>query len=127
VTLSATPFARGSVTSEQAARAIRESATPLCRLVLDMVKACGIHGATRDELEVHCNLKGNTLRPRVKTLLDAGLVVISDEVRRTASGRPAEVLVAKGFADVANPLMVPVGGGDASGVNSDQVKTGWPS
>lgn len=97
-TLTSAPYAPRSITSRAASRAIREASTPLCLRVLTEIRSKTIHGCTRDELERDLEIKGNTLRPRVKALLDAGLVVLSDEQRRTASGCAAEVLIAKEWA-----------------------------
>ncbi len=96
--MSLAPYVRGSLTSEQAAKAISDSAAPLCRQVLRLIRDHGVNGLTREELETVSGLKGNTIRPRVRTLMDAGLIIASDEVRRTASGQRAQVLITPEFA-----------------------------
>ncbi|MBS2028746.1 MAG: MarR family transcriptional regulator [Deltaproteobacteria bacterium] len=93
-----TPPSNGTVTSDAAAEAIKPSAATLRALVLAAVSNSGPHGVTRQEIEERTQLEGNTVRPRVKELLAAGLVVETDRVRDTRSGRAAFVLVAKEFA-----------------------------
>lgn len=94
------PFAPGSSTSRAAAQAVAARLPKLQAEVLEFVRARGARGATREELEQGLNMSGNTVRPRVKELLNpyrAGgpLLRVSDERRPTRSGMAAEVLVAR--------------------------------
>lgn len=63
------------------------------RQILRALFLAGINGCTRDELQINCMIDGNSVRPRVAELTATGLIEKSDEVRRTNSGRKAEVLV----------------------------------
>lgn len=85
-----------TATSIAAADSIRESVSQLQAKVLSELKRRGDYGATRDELSLALSMLGNTLRPRVKELLDKGLIVETNERRQTASGRMAVVLKLKG-------------------------------
>ncbi len=86
------PYAPDSATSYAAAGRIEPRAATLRGQVLAQLRACGEHGATREELETSLNLNGSTLRPRVWELLKAGLVYVSSVKRPTRSGCEADVL-----------------------------------
>jgi hypothetical protein len=96
------PSAPGSTTSRQAAVAIVDHAAAQRELVMQHIRAAGVHGLTRKEIEAATGLSGDSVRPRCWELLGNGghpvRLAISDEVRRTASGRPCEVLLALEFA-----------------------------
>lgn len=92
--LSSTPYASRSITSRAAAKSMRQAATPLCRLVFARIKESGINGMTAQELEQALGMAGNTVRPRLVSLKEAKLITVSDEIRRSPSGRACEVLVA---------------------------------
>jgi hypothetical protein len=85
----------GTDTSIAAAQDIEPHLDRLCAVVYEAIKSRGMDGATREELESLTDLPGNTVRPRCKRLLFLGLVTPCPhgQVRRTASGRAAEVLV----------------------------------
>lgn len=88
------PYARDSATSKAAAHQVSGSmkATQQ-RQILRALFLAGVNGCTRDELQIECMIDSNSVRPRVSELCGAGLIEKSDEIRRTASGRKAEVLV----------------------------------
>lgn len=83
----------GTATSREAARLIGSKAATDRRRVLDYLKARGREGATDREIGEALSLGGDTVRPRRWELVHAGLVVDSDETRRTPSGRNATVWV----------------------------------
>lgn len=79
----------GSETSRDAAHAIRREMPRLEALVLSALSGCS--GMTAQGLEVATGLSGNTVRPRLVALREAGLVEDSGQRERTASGRKAVV------------------------------------
>lgn len=85
----------GTETSRAAAKAIKPTAGTLRAQVHQFIKSRGDMGATRNEIEVSLSMSGNTVRPRVRELIAAGLIVDTEETRTTPSGRSASVLVAK--------------------------------
>jgi len=82
----------GTATSIAAAESIRGTAATDRQRVLDAIRAAGIHGLTREEIEAATGLSGNTVRPRVDKLMTDGLIEEAGEIRRTSTGRPAKVL-----------------------------------
>ncbi len=87
-------YSTASPTSQAAAaRVDEENAATQARKVLRALWLAGINGCTREELQATCEMSGDATRPRVKGLMARGLVEVSDEIRKTASGRSAEVLV----------------------------------
>ncbi len=90
------PHVQGSATSAAAAasHSASDAATMRAR-VLAYIRSRGIHGATRLEIQDALGMSGDTVRPRVCELIARGLIETSGEIRRTASGRPSEVLVAR--------------------------------
>jgi hypothetical protein len=90
------PYVRDSATSKAAADRVGVSMSATQRQsILRALFAAGIHGCTRQELEVQCSMSGDSVRPRVAELMSANppLVENSDEIRRTETGRAAHVLV----------------------------------
>jgi hypothetical protein len=81
-------------TSLAAAAAIRPTAATMRGQVLAAIVAAGVDGRTDDELQRELGLQGSSQRPRRIELQQAGLIVQSGEVRKTASGRSAVVWVA---------------------------------
>jgi len=63
------------------------------RRVFDELWRAGPFGRTRDELATRLLMSQNTVRPRVKELIDGGLVEPSGQLRPSSMGHPAEVLV----------------------------------
>lgn len=84
----------GTPTSFAAGAMIQGSAATMRETILQAIRAASFAGLTREEIERQTGLQGNTVRPRVSELLAAGAITPSGEIRRTASNRPAEVLVA---------------------------------
>ena len=76
----------------EAHRAIQPAAGTLRQRVLEVVAAS--RGLTAEEIESATGLTGNTVRPRLVELREAGLVAPSGEARTTRSGRRATVWVA---------------------------------
>lgn len=74
-------------------RVTEESAATQGRRVLRAPWLSGHDGLTREEIHTICEMSGDATRPRVKGLMARGLVEVSDEIRKTASGRDAEVIV----------------------------------
>lgn len=79
----------GGETSREAARSIRGALPRLEAMVLSALSGCS--GMTAQGLEVATGLAGNTVRPRLVALREAGLVEDSGQRERTASGRKAVV------------------------------------
>jgi hypothetical protein len=84
----------GTATSIAAAESIRGTAATDRQRVLDAIRAAGIHGLTREQIEVATGLAGNSVRPRVAELIAAGTIEEAGEIRRTSTGRAARVLTA---------------------------------
>lgn len=82
----------GTATSIAAAESIRGTAATDRQRVLERIRAAGIHGLTREQIEVATGLSGNSVRPRVAELIAAGTIEEAGEIRRTSTGRAARVL-----------------------------------
>lgn len=97
-------FAAGSETSRQAAISLydRGNAPTQRERVFEFIKSCDDYGATREEIEFHFNLLGDSIRPRVKELLGeigrwtTARIKRKDKSfnRKTRFGNQAEVLIA---------------------------------
>jgi hypothetical protein len=90
------PCQRHSVTSREAADAIKPDASELRRRVLAYLRGRGEDGATDEEMQTGIPMPANTERPRRCELVEMGSVVDSGRKRRTRSGRNAVVWVAGG-------------------------------
>lgn len=86
-------------TSKEAAELVRPSVNAKQKRILDFLKLMDGTGATRDQIETALDIPGNTVRPRIKELIDAGLVAETLETRKTQRDRNAVVLVAVRFKD----------------------------
>lgn len=87
-------FARGSDTSEAAAKSISPpTKVQLRERVLDVIRMKGALGATCDELEYSLSLTHQTCSPRVNELRSRGLIKDSKLRRVTRQGRSAVVWV----------------------------------
>lgn len=84
---------RHSLTSRAAARGIAPSASTLRDQVYGYLRACGLDGATDEQIQRATGLSGDTERPRRIELLKAGRIMDSGRVRATASGQTAVVWV----------------------------------
>ena len=89
------PYAKGSDTSEAAARHIEPVAETLGWYVLACVRSRMSYGATRDEVAEAMTMKLQTVCARMRDLVLSGLVVDSGRRRKTDTGRLAAVMVAK--------------------------------
>jgi hypothetical protein len=87
------PCQRHSVTSREAADAIKPDASELRRRVLAYLRGRGEDGATDEEMQTGIPMVPNTQRPRRVELVEMGSVVDSGRKRRTRSGRNAVVWV----------------------------------
>ncbi len=94
MTTESLPYVAGSATSKAAADAMANHVVKARLRILDAIKAAGIHGLTRQQITEQTNICGDSVRPRCVELIEAGLITPSDEIRRTVTGRAAEVLVA---------------------------------
>lgn len=89
-------FAKASKTSREAAienwpkRETQKSA------ILRWLRANKDYGLTRPQLARYTDLSGDSVRPRVRELIEEGLVEETERTRKTASGSEASVLVATG-------------------------------
>lgn len=74
--------------------------------VLVAIWRAGEHGATRDELAARLGMSPNTVRPRVRELVEHGWVEPNGRTRPTPLGRLAEVLVLteRAAVDIARRL-----------------------
>ena len=87
------PAAKDSDTSVEAAKNIGPVVPRLQKLVLETV-AKHPAGVTREEIEALTGLDGNTVRPRVRELLDEGKLAIAPYTGRTKHGNRCDVLLA---------------------------------
>lgn len=78
--------------SRQAALQIESQAPRMRAAVLEFLCGRCEVGATREEIEVCCEMRGSTVRPRVVELLALGLLTEGPDSRPTTSGRRAMVL-----------------------------------
>lgn len=91
-------FARDSETSRQAAIAAYPRTGKGRWRIMAHVARHGEYGRTRDELAADLRMSPNTIRPRVKELLEGGWLEVTEETRLTPGGQPAEVLAATNAA-----------------------------
>lgn len=83
------PFAKDSETSRHAALDnFPKQGSQRERVLLSLLE----RPATRDELVIRLRLRGNTIRPRVKELIDGGWVRETGITHKTATGSDAAVL-----------------------------------
>jgi hypothetical protein len=87
-------FARKSDTSRKAAIANYPRSGTQRGQVLQLVAACGTHGATREEIGDALDLPVGSVNPRVRELLDGDWLQESDTRRKTRYKNDAVVLVA---------------------------------
>lgn len=87
------PFQRHSETSQQAAQSVLPRTGTLRRKVLDYLLSCE-DGATDDEMQAALDMNGSTQRPRRIELEQSGLVVKTDQKRKTRGGELASVYIA---------------------------------
>ena len=86
------PFQRSSATSRAAAMEARETAGTVRARVRAWVECRGRWGATREEISLGLDLRIQTVCARVDELLREGSVFRTGAVRRTVTGRKAEVI-----------------------------------
>lgn len=99
------PFARESETSRQAALSVYPRQGSQRRLILEAF-ATGkgrMHGFTREELAGWVRLPDNSIRPRVRELIEGGWITQGSKdgkpaTRPTRTGRESEVLTLTGRA-----------------------------
>lgn len=82
------PFARGSETSEKAARSMKISAASWRARILEHIRA---KPSTCDEIEAEMNGTHQNISARITELKRLGFIVDSGERRRTRSNRLAVV------------------------------------
>lgn len=88
------PFSAESETSRLAALAnYPHSGSQRHRILVEIVRS-GLTGRTREELSEKLGLSGNSVRPRVKELLEGDWLEVGIGVRKTPMGNDSEVLVA---------------------------------
>lgn len=88
----------GTETSAAAAESMEANAANLRGLVFRFLKLQGINGATDEEIQIALGMTGNTERPRRRELFQRGLIAEAPAMRRTRSGREAQVWVLKEYA-----------------------------
>lgn len=91
-------FARESETSRQAAIAAYPRTGKGRWRIMTHIARHGDYGRTRDELAADLRMSPNTIRPRVKELLEGGWLEVTADTRLTPSGQRAEVLAATNAA-----------------------------
>jgi hypothetical protein len=87
-------YARGSDTSAAAAISVERDGPRLRELVLFTIRAAGSRGLTCDEIELHLDMRHQTVSARVYELREGGWIADSGERRPTRSNRRATVWVA---------------------------------
>ena len=85
------PPANGTATSIMAADAIKPHADTLRLQVLECIRDAGRAGMTDEQVQDALGMPGNTERPRRRELFMAGRIVAAPEMRKTRSGRMANV------------------------------------
>ena len=85
----------GSAATSQIAAASLPNVGTMRRRVLDYVKARGLDGAIRDDVCQALGMLTQTACGRLNELVKAGLLVITPRRRPSATGRPAQVYMAK--------------------------------
>jgi hypothetical protein len=88
------PPAVAAATSIAAADAIKPCADNLRKQVLDYIRAQGKTGATDDECQIALGMGGSTQRPRRVELFQQGKICMAPMMRKTRTGRMANVWVA---------------------------------
>lgn len=90
----------GSPTSQAAAASMEEHAPSQKQKVLDFVIQCGVRGATREEVSLGLGISIQSVTPLVNDLVSHRQLVKSTATptRKTTTGRDAEVLIGKAFA-----------------------------
>jgi len=86
------PFARDSKTSRASALANYPRSGSQRERVLREIEKAGRRGATREEISFGARMNDNSVRPRVRELIDGRFIVASDATRPTRSGGDAEIL-----------------------------------
>ena len=84
----------GTETSKAAAESMVPRAGAQRLRVLRFIQDTKDFGATACEIEGGLGLSGNSVRPRIVELRNAGLIINSGVTRKTPSGRAAQVYVA---------------------------------
>lgn len=85
------PHVAGSDTSEAAARSIAPRAAQLREEVYRAIRACGVSGATCDQVESILDRRHQTVSARIRELVQLGRIVDTGQRRPTRSRRPARV------------------------------------
>lgn len=85
------PFQRHSTTSREAAASKVETAPTERGRVLAFLRACGIVGATDDQMQIMLEMNPSTQRPRRVELVEMGHVFDSGVKAKTRTGRNATV------------------------------------
>lgn len=89
----------GSPTSEEANDELGPHAKARLReMVLDVLRMRGEFGGTTQEVARHLEMSDNSISGRMTELKRAGLAVETERHRKTRSGSPAAVVVAREFA-----------------------------
>ncbi len=89
------PYVKGSDTSLIAAHLIADETLTLRAKVYFWIYRAGERGATDDEIERALKMRHQTASARRRELVLQGRIQDSDRRRKTSSGRPAAVWVAR--------------------------------
>ena len=88
------PHVKSSATSTAAAAELNETKRQIDReKVYRYIAERLWSGATREEIGYDLGMMGDTVRPRVVELMEAGRIIASGRFRKTRSGRDASVLI----------------------------------
>jgi hypothetical protein len=85
------PHVKGSDTSKAAAESMEAHARPMRERVFEYIKSQGEHGATDDEIEVALGMSHQSCSPRRRELEKDDAIYLTDDRRKTRSGRRAGV------------------------------------
>lgn len=88
------PRVSGSRTSAEAADSMAEHVNGIAAVVLSAIRQSGVRGMTCDQLEMELGLRHQTASARVRELFLRNAIT-STSIRKTRSGRSAQVWVAR--------------------------------
>lgn len=91
-------FSKKSLTSKKAALAIEPRSGTQRWQILMTLRFAWQEGLTREEIADRLDMGDNSVRPRVRELIEGGHIVETDRTRKTEGGQDAVVLIAREHA-----------------------------
>ncbi len=85
------PHVAGSDTSLAAAKSIKNHAGPMSLRIYRLILESQERGLTSDEVMRMLSFRHNTVTPRLKEMVQSGILSCSEQKRRTSSGRFAHI------------------------------------